>query len=83
MAENQPAAATLDITRDICPMTFVKTKLELEDLAPGEFLIVTLREGEPLKNVTRSCAEEGHHVTERTELGNGRWRLVIQRGVDA
>jgi tRNA 2-thiouridine synthesizing protein A len=70
----------LDITRDLCPMTFVKTKLELEELAPGDELVVLLREGEPLLNVGRSVREDGHEVlsTEQTERP-GIWRLTIRR----
>lgn len=75
-----PIAASLDITLDLCPMTFVKTKLELEDLASGQLLEVRLREGEPLANVTRSCEDEGHKVVLRELLGGGIWRVVVRRG---
>lgn len=71
---------TLDITLDICPMTFVKTKLELEEMELGEFLEVLVRQGEPLDNVSRSCDDEGHRVHVK-ELRDGEiWRLVIERG---
>jgi len=83
MAASPRIAATLDITLDICPITFVKTKLELEDLRPGDLLEVFLREGEPLANVVRSCEEEGHAVVERGRRDPSTWRLVIQRGADA
>lgn len=52
----------LDITRDVCPLTFVKVKLRLERLAPGEVLDVRLNAGEPLENVPRATAELGHSV---------------------
>ncbi|MBI1290573.1 sulfurtransferase TusA family protein [bacterium] len=71
--------AKLDITRDLCPMTFVKTKLELEELAPGDLLEVTLREGEPLLNVARSVEEDGHAVLEKTRVADGIWMLLIHR----
>ena len=38
----------LDITPDVCPMTFVKTKLLLERI--------------PVENVPRSVAAHGHEV---------------------
>ena len=53
---------TLDITGLICPMTWVRTKLELERMAPGDVLVVTCPEGEALENVPRSAAEAGHLV---------------------
>jgi len=43
-------------------MTWVRTKLELEKLAPGEVLDVRCREGEALENVPRSAAAAGHDV---------------------
>ncbi|MCD8043765.1 MAG: sulfurtransferase TusA family protein [Tannerellaceae bacterium] len=54
----------LDITKEHCPMTFVKTKLKLAQLAPGDTLEVLLTEGEPLENVPRSATEQGFKVLE-------------------
>ena len=54
---------TLDITGVTCPMTWVRTKLELERMAPGEQLEVRCREGEALENVPRSAREAGHSVS--------------------
>lgn len=71
--------ASLDITLDVCPMTFVKTKLELEDLAPGAVLEVLLRDGEPLHNVTRSCEDEGHRILSREHHHDNIWRILIRR----
>jgi TusA-related sulfurtransferase len=55
-------ARTLDITGLRCPMTWVRTKLELERLAPGEALEVRCAAGEALENVPRSAREAGHAV---------------------
>jgi TusA-related sulfurtransferase len=52
----------LDITDLTCPMTWVRTKLELEKLAPGEALEVRCPEGEALENVPRSAEAAGHEV---------------------
>lgn len=52
----------LDITGDVCPMTFVKTKLLLERMKPGETADVRLTGEEPLANVPRSVAETGNEV---------------------
>ena len=46
-----------------CPMTWVRTKLELERMAAGEALEVRCRRGEALENVPRSAREAGHAVT--------------------
>ena len=52
----------LDITREHCPMTFVKTKIELGKLRTGDILNVRLSEGEPLENVPKSATEQGFQV---------------------
>lgn len=52
----------LDITGEVCPLTFVKTKLILEKMQPGETLEVRLQGAEPLRNVPRSVTELGHEV---------------------
>ena len=57
------AVRTLDITPYTCPMTWVRTKLALEAMAPGETLDVRCRPGEALDNVPRSAREAGHAVT--------------------
>ena len=54
---------SLDITGITCPMTWVRTKLELERMEPGEELEVRCREGEALENVPRSAREAGHAVS--------------------
>ena len=53
----------LDITGLTCPMTWVRTKLELERLAPGDVLAVRCPAGEALENVPQSAREAGHDVT--------------------
>lgn len=71
----------LDITKDVCPMTFVKTKLQIERMAPGEILEVRLNEGEPLENVPRSIADEGHELLSleaEAEQGTGRAVHVLR-----
>ena len=53
----------IDLTGVACPMNWVKTKLALEDLAPGESVTVRLDAGEPIESVPRSAREDGHEVS--------------------
>ncbi|MBI1207728.1 MAG: sulfurtransferase TusA family protein [Azospirillum sp.] len=52
----------LDITGEVCPLTFVRTKLLIERIPSGAILEVRLRGAEPLANVPRAIAELGHQV---------------------
>ena len=68
----------IDITKEICPMTFVKTKLKLETMSRGQVLEVTLREGEPLINVPKSVEEDGHKTLDLHQEGDI-YKLLIER----
>jgi tRNA 2-thiouridine synthesizing protein A len=57
------SATALDLTGVVCPLNWVKAKLALEGLAPGDELTVRLDPGEALESVPRSAREEGHEVT--------------------
>ena len=48
----------VDITDVVCPTTFVKAKIALEELDDGEILEIRLNDGEPVQNVPRSIKEE-------------------------
>ncbi len=52
----------LDITDEVCPMTFVRTKLALEKMAVGQVVNIRLRDGEPRRNVPRAVRDHGHEV---------------------
>jgi sulfite reductase (ferredoxin) len=53
---------TLDLRGVMCPINYVKTKLKLEMMEPGEVLEVWLDAGEPIKNVPQSLRNDGQNV---------------------
>lgn len=72
---------TLDITDRQCPMTFVVTKLKLEEMNPGEILEVLINDGDPIRNVPRSLKEQGHKVLAVVPV-NGQFKMYVERGQD-
>ena len=84
MFKTNPTAAApaqiLDITREVCPMTFVRTRLALDRLAPGQTLLVLLRGEEPRLNVPRTAAAQGHQVLSQDDGADGITRLMLRRG---
>lgn len=67
----------LDVTGDVCPMTFVKVKMGLARIAPSGTLNVLLKE-EALKNVISSIKGEGHRIVKvvgRTDV----FMLVVEK----
>jgi TusA-related sulfurtransferase len=68
----------LDITSEVCPMTFVRTKLLLERMAPGEVASIRMRGGEPLDNVPRAVRDHGHEVLRLGAVGDDLFELLIR-----
>lgn len=77
MEEKKPEAY-LDLRGVVCPTNFVKTKLKLEEMNPGEVLEIIIDAGEPMANVPRSIKEEGHKIIKVEKL-NGSFRLCIEK----
>ncbi|HET9050860.1 MAG TPA: sulfurtransferase TusA family protein [Candidatus Dormibacteraeota bacterium] len=72
MSGGVPAVArTLDLRGVACPLNYVKTRVALDRLAPGEALEVWLDLGEPTENVPRSCDEDGYTVVALEEVPAG------------
>lgn len=70
----------LDITADTCPMTFVRTRLALDRMQPGQTLLLRLRGDEPRRNIPRTAAEQGHAVLGQREQPDGSILLLIRKG---
>lgn len=69
----------LDITKEHCPMTFVKTKLKLAQIREGDTLEVLLSEGEPLENVPRSAEEQGYRVLSIEHVKGTTHKVTIKK----
>jgi TusA-related sulfurtransferase len=79
-AETLPIDAQVDITDEVCPSTFVKTKIALEGLEDGQVLEVKLNDGEPIQNMPRSLKEEGHKVANVTKTDDSAWLIRVVKG---
>lgn len=70
---------TVDITDVVCPITFVKAKIALEELEEGEILSVKMNDGEPVQNVPRSIKEEGHQILKLIDNEDGTYNLIVKK----
>jgi TusA-related sulfurtransferase len=73
---------TVDITDVVCPVTFVKAKVALEELEDGEILAIRMNDGEPVQNVPRSIKEEGHQVLKLDDNQDGTYTLLVKKVED-
>lgn len=70
---------SVDITDVVCPTTFVKAKVALEELDDGQILAVRMNDGEPVQNVPRSIKEEGHQILKLDDNGDGTFTLIVKK----
>ncbi|MGE0199629.1 MAG: sulfurtransferase TusA family protein [Candidatus Melainabacteria bacterium] len=71
---------TLDLRTTKCPLNFVKTKLALEKLAPGDVLEIWIAtDGESAINIPNSLRQEGHQVVATENHPDGYQQLWIER----
>ena len=68
-----------DITDKVCPMTFVKAKVAIDELDDGEILAIRMNDGEPVQNVPRSMKEEGHQILKLTDNEDGTYTLYVKK----
>ncbi len=68
-----------DLRGVLCPMNFVKTKLELATMQSGEVLEIWLDDGKPIENVPGSVRLEGHEILSQTQHSDGYWQVVIRK----
>lgn len=73
------ADQTVDVTDVVCPVTFVKAKVAIEELDEGQILRVHLNDGEPVQNVPRSLKDEGHQILKLNDNGDGTYDLFVKK----
>ncbi|HJO74907.1 MAG TPA: sulfurtransferase TusA family protein [Rhodospirillales bacterium] len=78
----------IDITGEVCPLTFVKTKLLIESMSAGQTAEVRLKGREPLENVPRSVNDSGHSIISLeaespSEPADGIHRLILKKAPDS
>ena len=71
----------LDLAGEICPFTFVRTKLALEALPLGATLRVVIDHEPARHTIPRSATEWGQEVLGVTDLGGGRWAIDLCKRV--
>ena len=69
----------LDITEYVCPMTFVRTKLLMERMKPGEVAEILLSGGDPLENVPRAIWEHGYEVISLEAEKDDIYKLIVKK----
>ena len=79
LSQSSEPDETLDITGEICPMTYVRTRLRLDRMRSGQILEVRLAGDDAARNVPRTATEQGHTVLSQETVDHGITILRLRR----
>ncbi|MBI5166848.1 MAG: sulfurtransferase TusA family protein [candidate division NC10 bacterium] len=69
----------LNLKGEVCPYTFVKSKLALEEMDSGQVLRVIVDHLPAVQNVPRSLGNEGHQVLEVAQINESDWSITVKK----
>jgi len=78
-AEPERIDEELSLRGEVCPYTFVKSKLALEEMEPGQILRVIVDNPESAASVPRSLEIEGHRVLAVRETAAAEWAILVRK----
>jgi len=70
---------SINICGEVCPYTFVKTKLAIEGMEKGQILEIVIDHLPAVENVPASLESEGHEVLEVARLKGKEHKIVVKK----
>lgn len=69
----------INLKGEVCPYTFVRSKLAIEEMDSGQVLRVILDHLPAVSNVPKSLSLEGNQVIRIKELNATDWEVVVRK----
>jgi tRNA 2-thiouridine synthesizing protein A len=79
MGEEFTVTKTVDLKGQVCPYTFVRSKLAIEKMALGEVLEIILDHKPAVENVPKSMENEGQKVLKIDQTGEKEWHVFVRK----
>ncbi|MEK6744834.1 MAG: sulfurtransferase TusA family protein [Nitrospirota bacterium] len=79
MSDDIKVDRTIDIRGQVCPYTFVRSKLAIEKMNVGEVLEIILDHKAAVENVPKSMENEGQKVLLVEQTSEKEWRIVVRK----
>jgi tRNA 2-thiouridine synthesizing protein A len=79
MADEIKVDKTIDIRGQVCPYTFVRSKLAIEKMNVGDVLEIILDHKAAVENVPKSMENEGQKVLVVEQTSEKEWRIVVRK----
>ncbi len=79
MADEIKPDKSLDIKGQVCPYTFVRSKLTIEKMNLGEVLEIVTDHKPASENVPKSMENEGQKVLKIDQTGEKEWHIFVRK----
>ncbi|HUJ17543.1 MAG TPA: sulfurtransferase TusA family protein [Nitrospirota bacterium] len=79
MAEEFKPDKILDIKGQVCPYTFVRSKLTIEKMNLGEVLEIVTDHKPASENVPKSMENEGQKVLKVDQTAEKEWHIFVRK----
>ena len=79
MADDIKVDKKVDLKGQVCPYTFVRSKLAIEKMNVGEVLEIVLDHQPAVENVPKSMENEGQKVLKIDQTGEKEWHLFVRK----
>ncbi len=73
---------TIDLKGEVCPYTFVKSKLALEEMGLDQVLEVVVDHEPAVENVPKSLKNEGQKVLAVDKINDTDWKILVRKAKD-
>ena len=79
MGEETKSDRSIDIRGQVCPYTFVRSKLAIEKMNIGEVLEIILDHRPAVDNIPKSMEGEGQKVLQVAQINEKEWRILVRK----
>lgn len=77
--ENIKFDKRINIKGLVCPYTFVKSKLAVEDMKVGEVIEILLDYEEASRSIPKSMEDHGHKILKVEKINDTDWTIVVRK----
>ncbi|MEW6201276.1 MAG: sulfurtransferase TusA family protein [bacterium] len=79
---NVSVTRELNLKGEVCPYTFVKSKLAIEEMDKGQVLRIIVDHAPAVENVPRNMENEGNEVLEVSRVNETDWQIIVRKETD-
>lgn len=80
--ENINVDQSIDLKGEVCPYTFVKSKLAVEGMDNEQVLEIIVDHLPAVENVPRSLENEGQEILEVSKINDTDWKILVRKKVE-